>query len=84
MFTYLALLDVSLFPSHQANKGIYLDRTAAKGAVERAHLIHTLAHGLANRPELSELCHTGIYLDVSQPRALHAPPPSDTPWMSRR
>ena len=54
----------------QANKGIYLDSTAAKGAVERAHLVHTLAHGLANRPDLSELCHTGIYLEVSQPRAL--------------
>lgn len=48
----------------QTTKGIYLDKTPAEGAVERAHLTHTLAHGLAHRPALAELSHKGVYLDV--------------------
>lgn len=50
--------------SRQANKGIYVDKTPAEGAVERAHLKHTLAHGLAHRPDLAELSHKGVYLEV--------------------
>ncbi|CAB1120233.1 unnamed protein product [Ectocarpus sp. CCAP 1310/34] len=42
-----------------ANKGIYLEKTPTEGAVERAHLTHTLAHGLAHRPALAELSHKG-------------------------
>ncbi|CAM9536619.1 unnamed protein product [Scytosiphon promiscuus] len=49
-----------------ANKGIYVDKTPQEGAVERAHLKHTLAHGLAHRPELAELSHKGVYLEASQ------------------
>lgn len=52
----------------QANKGIYLDKTPTEGAVERAHLKHTLAHGLAHRPELAELSHKGVYLEASLQR----------------
>lgn len=49
----------------QVNKGIYLERTPAETAVERAHLAHTLKHGLAHRPDLAELSHKGVYLEVS-------------------
>lgn len=48
----------------QANKGIYIERTPAETAVERAHLVHTLKHGLAHRPDLAELSHKGVYLEV--------------------
>lgn len=48
----------------QENKGIYVRKTPAEGAVERAHLMHTLAHGLAHRPGLQELSHKGVYLEV--------------------
>ncbi|CAN0239211.1 unnamed protein product, partial [Pylaiella littoralis] len=50
-----------------ANKGIYLEKTPPEGAVERAHLQHTLAHGLAHRPDLEELTHKGVYLEGVEP-----------------
>lgn len=59
------LLLHMLHTYHQANKGIYLERTPAETAVERAHLVHTLKHGLAHRPDLEELSHKGVYLEVS-------------------
>lgn len=57
-------INTNLLLHRQANKGIYLERTPAETAVERAHLVHTLKHGLAHRPELAELSHKGVYLEV--------------------
>lgn len=41
-----------------------MEKTPAQTAVERSHLAHTLAHGLAHRPALEELSHKGVYLEV--------------------
>eukprot|EP00752_Nemacystus_decipiens_P012110 g10735.t1 len=53
-----------------ANKGIYLERTPAETAVERAHLVHMLKHGLARRSDLADLLHKGVYLEGVQPNDL--------------
>ena len=64
MTAYSTASHQQLLLHHQANKGIYLERTPAETAVERAHLAHTLKHGLTHRPDLAELSHKGVYLEV--------------------
>lgn len=66
----LALLitgEIHIFAVFQANKGIYVDKTPTEAGVERAYLMHALAHGLKHRSRLEELAQKGVYLEVRPP-----------------